>query len=478
MMVENADKASFWERFCAPIGVEKDSTFRSSVVRLTKHSMFAGGALGIGLPLIYIVIHHFIMGKSLTWKYHQGNLQPDVVMWDKLIIMILGAISLILSRTGFGPKWGRIILALLIVAASIAALMDDIARADLAFAVGWVAFLMFVSTMIPFRAWHTLVLCIVMLGTYLLAISYIPVIAGWNPVSTRPENMVFLALVALACIGISGLIYNSHFQQFQAQRMLSEANRKLRDTQAQLVQSGKMASLGNLVAGVAHEINTPLGAIHSNAGLTSRVLAKLRAGLEDNRESTINDLRKELDKSLGVMNDVNSVTLNASERIDRIVKALRNFAQLDEPEQNQVDLHKGIESAIIILPLPKEKNIQINRDFGELPPVSCFPGQINQVFINLLSNAVEAIETEGTIRISTRQKDDWAVIEFSDTGCGIPPDKQEMVFDPGYTTKGVGVGTGLGLAICYRIIEAHHGNIELISEPGKGTSVTVSLPIK
>lgn len=478
MMVENTDKASFWERFCAPIGVEKDPTFRSSVIRLTKHSMFAGGALGIGLPLIYIIIHHFIMGKRLTWNYHQGNLQPDVVMWDKLIIMILGVISLTLSRTRFGPKWGRLILALLIVVASMAALMDDIARGNLAFAVGWVAFLMFVSTMIPFRAWHTLALCASMLGTYLLSICYIPVTAGWNPVSTRPENMVFLALVALACIGISGLIYNSHFQQFQAQRMLSDANRKLRETQAQLVQSGKMASLGNLVAGVAHEINTPLGAIHSNAGLTSRVLAKLRAGLEDNRELAMSDLRKEIDKPLEVMADVNSVTLNASERIDRIVKALRNFAQLDEPEQNQVDLHKGIESAITILPLPREKNILITRDFGELPAITCFPGQINQVFINLLSNAVEAIESEGTIGISTRLDGGWAVIEFSDTGCGIPPDKQELVFDPGYTTKGVGVGTGLGLAICYRIIEAHHGKIELTSESGKGTSVSVSLPVK
>lgn len=477
-MAENTDKASFWERFCAPIGVEKDPAFRSSIVRLTRHSMFVGGALGIGLPLIYIFIHHFIMGKQISWRYHQDAISSDVVMWDKLIIIILGAISLTLSRTGFGTKWGRLILALLIVAASIAALMDDIARSNLAFAVGWVAFLMFVSTMIPFRAWHTLALCTVMLGTYLLSISYIPVIAGWNPVSTRPENLVFLALVAMACIGISGLIYNSHFQQFQAQRMLSEANRKLRDTQAQLVQSGKMASLGNLVAGVAHEINTPLGAIHSNAGLTSRVLAKLRESLEDNRNPAIGDLRNEFAKSLGVMADVNSVTLNASQRIDRIVRALRNFAQLDEPEQNQVDLHKGIESAIIILPLPREKNIQITRNFGELPPVSCFPGQINQVFINLLSNAVEAIEAEGTIRIATRQEGGWAVIEFSDTGCGIPPDKLELVFDPGYTTRGVGVGTGLGLAICYRIIEAHHGKIELLSEPGKGTSVTVSLPIK
>lgn len=462
----------------APAGAEKDPTFRASIIRLTKHSMFAGGILGIVLPFIYIIIHHLIMGKRLSWQYHSADLAPDIVMWDKLIIMFLGAVSLALSRTKFGPEWGRIILALLIVAASMAALIDDIARGNLSFAVSWVAFLMFVSTMIPFRAWHTLVLCATMLGTYLLSISYITVLIGRNPVFTRPENLVFLGLVALACTGISGLLYNSHFRQYHAQRMLSESNRKLRDTQAQLVQSGKMASLGNLVAGIAHEINTPLGAIHSNAGLTSRALSKVQSELGDGRISTIDDLRRQLGKPLQVLTDVNSVTIKASDRIDRIVKALRNFAQLDEPEQNRVDLHQGIESALTILPLPKEKNIHITKDFDELPLISCFPSQINQVFINLLSNAVEAIETEGIIKISTRREENWAIIEVSDTGCGIPAEEQDLVFDPGYTTKGVRVGTGLGLSICYRIIESHRGKIELSSKPEKGTVVTLRLPIQ
>jgi signal transduction histidine kinase len=440
--------------------------------------MLVVGILGLLTPLIYLAIHILLMDKQVSWQYGLAPSESIVVLWDKLLIMSLGIICLLFSRTSFGPQWGRLIIASVIVAASIATLSDDIARAEITSSAGWLALLMFVATAVPFRAWQTLLLCGSVTGVYILSVTYIPVITGWEPIPLGLDRLVFLTLVSLACTGVSGLIYTNMYRQYSARQLLAGTNRKLRDTQAQLVQSAKMASLGNLVSGIAHEINTPLAAIHSNANLASRALNSVQSFYE--RFSAAGDLNPDNDvrKSLKILSDINSVTLKASDRIDRITNALRNFSRLDESDRKRVDLHEGIESTLTILPVPEDKDIRIVKDFGTLPELTCYPRQLNQVFMNLLLNGVEAIQEEGTITISTFTQDNWAVIRFSDTGEGISKEKQDRIFDPGYTSRGVGVGTGLGLPICYRIIESHKGKIEISSTEGIGTEVSVYLPLQ
>lgn len=258
---------------------------------------------------------------------------------------------------------------------------------------------------------------------------------------------------------------------------LTRANRELREAQAQLVQTSKMASLGMLAAGVAHEINTPIGTISANADLVRRAahIVKERIASSDLPETLAADPK--LRRAVESLEQASDMGLVASKRIISIVRSLRNFARLDESEEKKVDLHEGIDSTLTLLVHELDKGVEVVKSYGDLPKVTCLPSQLNQVFMNLLSNAIFAMNGSGTITITTERDGDHVVLRFADTGMGIAPENLDRVFDPGFTTKGVGVGTGLGLSICYRIVQAHRGTISVTSELGKSTEFTVRLPI-
>ena len=255
---------------------------------------------------------------------------------------------------------------------------------------------------------------------------------------------------------------------------LETTNRELRDTQAALVQSEKMASLGSLVAGVAHEINSPIGSINSNSDVTLLALDKLCETLDNAPPDVKED--PALKNAVEVLQNVGKINKTACERIVKIVRSLRNFARLDEAERKPADLHEGIESTLTLVHHEIKNRIEVVRDYGDIPEVECFPDQLNQVFMNILVNAAHAIEGTGKITIRTRTDGENVALGFSDTGRGISPQNLSKIFDPGFTTKGVGVGSGLGLPICYRIVKEHGGRIDVQSEPGQGTTFTVTLP--
>jgi signal transduction histidine kinase len=259
---------------------------------------------------------------------------------------------------------------------------------------------------------------------------------------------------------------------------LVKANRDLKEAQLQLVHSEKMASLGMLVAGVAHEINTPLGSINSNTDVTLNCFNKLR----ENYDAVVfsgKDVEKEKAKKiLDTLEKLTNVSKEACLRISRIVKSLKNFARLDEVEEKTVNIHDGLDSTLELLKYLFEQRINILKDYGTIPEIRCKPAQLNQVFNNILHNACQAIEGKGEIRIKTKIENGNIYVIIRDTGAGIPPEKINQIFDPGFTTKGVGVGTGLGLSIAYKIIEDHGGKIKVASEMGKGSTFTIMLPIR
>ena len=257
---------------------------------------------------------------------------------------------------------------------------------------------------------------------------------------------------------------------------LEAANRHLRDTQAQLVQSEKMASLGMLVAGIAHEINTPIGAVHSMHDTLQRAVGKLKQTLETEFPSDYQE-NKGLLGPLKIIDEANKVIENGSERVTNIVRRLRSFARLDEAELKTVDIHEGFEDTLTLIHHEIKHNININRNYGDFRPIACFPGRLNQVFLNLLINAKQAIKGKGEITITTFERDNQVYVEIKDSGVGIPEDKLQKIFDPGFTTKGVGVGTGLGLSIVYQIVQDHKGEIKIESEVGKGSRFTLVLPM-
>ncbi len=273
---------------------------------------------------------------------------------------------------------------------------------------------------------------------------------------------------------------------------LSESNRRLRETQEQLLQVEKMASIGQLASGVAHEINNPIGYVYSNLGTLDKYFEGLLALLDRYAaaEERIADAATRDDIASAkqamdidfVKQDLVALLAESREgitRVKKIVQDLRNFSRTagDEPWQ-PADLVAGIESTLNIVRNELKYKAEVVRAFAPLPLVECRPSQLNQVFMNLLVNAAQAIRERGTIRIATGVAGEDAWVEVSDTGDGIRPEHLSRVFDPFFTTKAVGQGTGLGLALSYRIIDEHHGRIEVESEVGVGTRFRVLLPIR
>lgn len=273
---------------------------------------------------------------------------------------------------------------------------------------------------------------------------------------------------------------------------LQALNTKLEQAQSQLLQSEKMAAIGMLAAGVAHEINNPVGFIKSNMQSLGKYVddllrvvsayEKVEALLPENRASftELHRLQEQIDFEyekkdiLALMSE----SLQGLERVTKIVQNLKDFSHIESQDKWIVDdIHKEVESTLSIIRY-ELSSCEVKKEYGLLPPVECLPSQLNQVFMNLLMNAAQAIETKGTITIRTGTGDDTVWIEIADTGNGIAPESLSHIFDPFYTTKSVGKGTGLGLFVSYSIVQKHHGRITVESDVGIGTTFRVWLPIR
>jgi two-component system, NtrC family, sensor kinase len=269
---------------------------------------------------------------------------------------------------------------------------------------------------------------------------------------------------------------------------LRESKEKLQHAQAHLVHNEKMASLGHLAAGVAHELNNPAGFIFGNMEILKECAAGLerllkfyeKASLPPDEAAQVGLIKDEIDyeNTLDDLCSIISDCHDGAERIRDVVQNLRTFSRLDEADFKKVDIHEGIDATIRLLSrYYTSGRVELQRDYGELPPVDCYAGQLNQVWMNLLANAAQAVGEGGRVRVSTWREGQAAVVRVSDTGCGIPHERLKNIFDPFFTTKPVGEGTGLGLSVTHSIVERHGGHIEVESLPGQGTTFTVTIPI-
>ncbi|HEY0305303.1 MAG TPA: ATP-binding protein [Longimicrobiales bacterium] len=260
----------------------------------------------------------------------------------------------------------------------------------------------------------------------------------------------------------------------QTRRRAARSAAELEALRAELLDSTRLASLGNLVAGLVHEVNTPIGALVSNHDVLQRALARLQTILADER---VDDHElQEVRKIVRAFDDINDVNTQAVQRIDHLVRNLRNFGRPDRSEIAWADLHEGLDSTLAIM-RHELRDIQVVRDYGELPAVLCRPQQINQVFMNLLVNACQASPHDGRLHIRTRAEGQHALVTITDNGTGIPAELQARIFEPGFTTKGGRIGMGMGLLISRQIVEAHGGSIAVQSTPGRGAEFTVKLPV-
>jgi signal transduction histidine kinase len=251
-----------------------------------------------------------------------------------------------------------------------------------------------------------------------------------------------------------------------------------------------MASLGQLTAGVAHELNNPINFISSGIKPLQRNFEDLLAllgkydSIVENRKlsdrfTDVREMKETIDFSYLVnetLNLLKGITEGAS-RSEQIVKNLRTFSRMDEDEFLRVDIHEGLDSTLLLLGNMMQDRIRVRKDYGKIPHVDCLPGKLNQVFMNILTNSILAIEGEGKIDIKTSIVRDQVTISIRDNGSGMEPGVREHIFEPFFTTRPVGKGTGLGLSISYSIIEEHNGSIEAFSEPGKGSEFVITLPV-
>lgn len=267
----------------------------------------------------------------------------------------------------------------------------------------------------------------------------------------------------------------------------SELIQKLEQAQHQLLQSEKMASIGSLAAGVAHEINNPIGFVSSNLyslkGYVSDLLAVINqfksVGLDLEKLEQALQYCNEVDLDF-LQNDVIQLLDESQDgiaRVRRIVQDLKDFSHVDHGEWVVTELHKGLESTLNMVNNELKYKAVVERNYGTIPEINCLASQINQIFMNLLVNAAHAIEKDGKIVINTWADHENVYVGISDNGCGIPQENLSRIFDPFYTTKPVGKGTGLGLSLSYGIVKKHGGRIDVQSKVGIGTTFTVVLPI-
>jgi signal transduction histidine kinase len=322
---------------------------------------------------------------------------------------------------------------------------------------GYIGALVFPTSSEP---WHA----INYLGTTLMAIFYFVAIVNYQSDKVNELNL-----------NLERKVEDRTQELKQKNSELEDTLEKLKQMQQQVIVQEKMASLGQLVAGLTHEFNTPIGAIRSMKNTKSKAVVKLQTALEKIAHDTP---RKdhEIRKVIKTILKADQLIDQGTERLNEIIKNLKNFARLDEAETAMTEIHEGLDSVLALIKHDLLKNIEVVREYSEIPPFVCQPRKLNQVFLNILKNACQAIEDKGRITITTSLKNNMVHVAIRDTGKGIKQNDLKSIFDPGFTTKSSVVRTSLGLSICYQIIQEHHGKINVESQPGKGSVFTVILP--
>ena len=324
--------------------------------------------------------------------------------------------------------------------------------------------------------------------------------------STQLRNALIIYGVALLCaLLFFGFLIRKNFLSLEQQvadrtQEIETAYKDLKESQEQLIQSEKMASLGEMVAGVAHEINTPLGYVTSNIDTIKLNIADMNEivdGVDDiYKTATANkqDKKAITSKLVSVLNahkkiGTRDVMLESDQlltdgsyglsEISKLVTSLKDFARLDRQSTEEIDIHQCIDNSLTIASNSiKENNVEVIKSYGELPTITCIPSKLNQLFLNIINNACQAMnDNSGQLNVSTEQIDDNIIINFKDNGVGMDEEVISKIFDPFFTTKEIGKGTGLGLSIAYKIVKSHGGKIDVKSENGRGTELIISLPI-
>ena len=496
----------FWTRSLVPASLERDPLFRATMAGLTHRGLRLAGALGVVGIALYL-LGHLAAGHAVTWGHAPGrDPRSYVVLWDKVLIGGLGAVLLVAARLRPDVRPGRLVMGLFLLVAAWSFVAEDAARADFTFTAGWLALIMLVTVgTVPFQPWQTAALCLGCLGLYglyaLQPLPGAPVTAG-VPIS----RVIFLALVAFLCTSMSASLYLSRYEQHRALRRaallqgnLSARGRALERSlarvqamQDQLVQQEKLASLGQLTAGIAHEIKNPLNFINNFAQLSRDLVRELQEELDAAPERPVGEAMAE---AADLLDDLR---LNAEKiaehgrRADGIVRSMLAHSRTGPGDKQPTDLNRLLDEYVGLAYHGMRAryagfNVDIERVLDPaVGTIPVMPGELGRVFLNLLDNAFDAVRMRAAageegyaprVRVESRREPGAVVVRVTDNGLGVPASVRARVFDPFFTTKPSGEGTGLGLSLAYEIvITGHEGRLALDTEEGVGTTFTVTLP--
>jgi signal transduction histidine kinase len=496
----------FWTRSIAPAPLERDPAFRATMDGLTRRGLRVAGALALAAVALYLAAH-LGAGKALVWSFRGLDPGTHVVLWDKALIAGLGVLLLVAARGRGDVRLGRLLMAAFLLLAAWALVMEDYARADFTFTAGWLALLMLVTVgTVPFQPWQAGAICLGIAGLYVYYGSRPAAVIASVSAGVPVSRVIFLLLVTFLCTSMSASLYLSRYEQYRALRRaaglrdrlsargrtLAHSLGRLRAAQAQLVQQEKLAGLGQLTAGVAHEIKNPLNFVTNFAQLSRDLLRELHDELESDPERPCGEAMADV---ADLLDDLALNTEKIAEhgrRADGIVKSMLAHSRTSPGERQPVDLN-GLLDEYVNLAYHGMRarhagfNVEIERAFD--PAVGAVPlvaGEMGRAFLNLLDNAFDAVRARAaasgptyrpTVRVETRIAPGGGAVRIADNGTGVPAAVRARVFEPFFTTKPSGEGTGLGLSLAYEIVtQGHGGTLTMETEEGAGTAFTIVLP--
>jgi signal transduction histidine kinase len=456
--------------------------------------MVAVGLLTIGAVALHMLANVAILGKPLAWTYDPSAPKSVVVPWDKLLTMLVAALSLVLARSKAGIRWGRPLVSSLVLIVCVGMTVDDVANQDPGFSAGYVAVALFAAIVaMPYKPWETLVLGLAGIGSLSVGLSLLPPLLGLEGYDLVLDRLIFLFILVVLLTGMSGILYHSRYRQYEARSRAEALLRDLKSAQRQLVHTEKMASLGKLTAGVAHEIKNPLNFINNFSLLSARLTSEIEALVSRRASGADEDHSDEIRELVADLRSNQESIRSHGERIDSIVRSMLAHSRPGDAEAREVDLNElvdeyvsfsyhGMRSRATGFDVHLEKNLGTGAG-----KVAVVVQDIGRVLINLLTNAFESVaeraasaesEYRPTVQVATSRKPGWVEIRVADNGTGIPLDVRPRIFEPFFTTRPAGHGTGLGLSLSYEIVvDGHGGTLELTESGPPGAEFIVRLPV-
>lgn len=467
----------------APANCENDPGFKREIHRLTRRGMQVAPVLAV-LGVLTFMASYTVSKRPVGWTFTD----PDAIaIWDELLILAISPVVFLAARTRWGLNSGRFLVSVLIVTICVAMTVEDVARGDVAFNTSYLSLALIVAVgTLPYRPMQTLALGLSVTAAYVLCVSYFPTLTSEGIKRFDVSRTVYMIVLTGFLVGVSAVLYRSRFDQYRAYK-------KLKEVQAQLIRSEKMASLGQLTAGIAHEIKNPLNFINNFAELNVDLTKELSEAICSQFGQAPSASLRSIESTINYL-QINSEKINEQgKRADAIVRSMMLHARVRSGERRPVDLNRIVDEYVNLaasgaaLQVPG-LSVQIERSFNDdVGEVEVAPQELGRVLINLLMNAFDAViekksldcSFEPRVAISTRRVDASAEIRIRDNGPGIPPSIVSKIFEPFYTTKPAGKGTGLGLSISYDIIvNGHGGSLELENEDGDGASFVIRLPVR